>query len=44
MNKRFKFTDKLIQSLPTHTSESRATQVEYSDIDIKGLKCLIGKT
>ena len=44
MNKRFKFTDKLIQSLPAHIRESRATEAEYSDTDITGLKCLIGKT
>ncbi|MBE3672521.1 site-specific integrase [Pseudoalteromonas distincta] len=44
MNKRFKFTDKLIQSLPAHIRDSRATEAEYSDTDITGLKCLIGKT
>jgi integrase len=44
MLKRFKFTDKAIKSLPNNPSSSASTDVEYSDTQVIGLKCLVGKT
>jgi len=44
MNKRFKFTDKQIASLPPNPRNSKSTESEYSDTQITGLKCLVGKS
>ena len=43
MLKRFKFTDKVIKTLPNNPSNSASTGVEYSDTQVIGLKCLVGK-
>jgi integrase len=44
MNKKFKFTDKLIKALKTPPRESPSTELEVTDTQIIGLKCLVGKT
>lgn len=41
--KRFRFTNHLIKNLPSHSSDSRSTDAEYSDTDVSGLKCLVSK-
>lgn len=44
MNKKFKFTDKLIKALKTPPRESPSTELEVTDTQTIGLKCLVGKT
>lgn len=44
MNKQFKFTDKQITSLPSNSRNSKSTESEYSDTQVAGLKCLVGKS
>jgi len=44
LSKRFKFTDKTIKALPHNPTHSTSTDVEYSDTQVIGLKCLVGKT
>ena len=39
----FKFTNALIKALPVQPSEARSTDSEYSDSEVSGLKCLVGK-
>ncbi|EPP1149402.1 tyrosine-type recombinase/integrase [Yersinia enterocolitica] len=41
--RRFKFTHRLIESLPPNPSDAPSREAEYSDTEISGLKCLIGK-
>ncbi|WP_241585847.1 tyrosine-type recombinase/integrase [Rosenbergiella epipactidis] len=40
---RFKFTNALIKALPIQPTEARSTDSEYSDSEVSGLKCLVGK-
>jgi len=44
MNKRFKFTNEKLRSLPANNPDAASTDLEVSDSDISGLKCLSGKT
>lgn len=44
MIKRFKFTDKTIKALPANNRDSKSTELEVSDTQVQGLKCLVGKT
>ncbi|MBK5966752.1 hypothetical protein CCR95_22410 [Thiocystis minor] len=41
---RFKFTQKLIDQLPPHPKEARATEGEYTDTEVAGLKLLVSKS
>ena len=40
---RFRFTQKAIEALPPNPSDAKSTEAEYSDTQISGLKCLVGK-
>lgn len=44
MIKKFKFTDTSIKALPANSRESKSTELEVSDTQVQGLKCLVGKT
>lgn len=44
MKTRFKFTTTLLSSLPRNPSQSSSTELEFSDTEVVGLKCLSGKT
>ena len=44
MQKRFKFTDKAIRALPNNPRDSSSTELEVTDTQVIGLKCLVGKT
>ena len=41
--KRFRFTQRLIETLPPNDADSPSTEAEYTDTQIAGLKCLVGK-
>jgi integrase len=41
--KRFRFTQKAIEQLPPNPATAKSTEAEYSDDQITGLKCLVGK-
>lgn len=41
--KRFRFTQKALEALPSNDVSSASTEAEYSDTQITGLKCLVGK-
>tara|TARA_R110002167_G_scaffold29013_24_gene97069 strand:- start:1262 stop:2458 length:1197 start_codon:yes stop_codon:yes gene_type:complete len=43
MIKRFRFTNERIRALPANSTDSKSTDLEVSDIDVIGLKCLSGK-
>lgn len=43
MSKQFKFTKRAIDALPPHNSESASTETEYSDAEVKGLRCCVNK-
>ena len=43
MNTKFKFTDARIRALPTNPSNAKGTELEFSDTEITGLKCLSSK-
>ena len=40
---RFRFTNRAIEALPPNDSQSKSTEKEYSDIEVSGLKMLVGK-
>ncbi|MGY3952111.1 Arm DNA-binding domain-containing protein, partial [Aeromonas salmonicida] len=40
---RFRFTQKAIEALPPNPANAKSTEAEYSDTQISGLKCLVGK-
>ncbi len=40
--KRFRFTQRLIETLPPNDADSPSTEAEYTDTQIAGLKCLVG--
>ncbi|SGY91324.1 site-specific integrase [Moritella viscosa] len=42
--KKFKFTNANLKSLPSNPTNSSSTELEVSDTEIIGLKCLSGKT
>ena len=44
MIKKFKFTDTSIKALPANERGSKSTELEVSDTQVQGLKCLVGKT
>ena len=44
MNKKFKFTNTSIKALPANPSDSKSTELEFSDTEVIGLKCLSGKS
>ncbi|MCW8195723.1 site-specific integrase [Proteobacteria bacterium 005FR1] len=44
MDKQFKFTDARIRALPANPTAASSTDLEVSDTEITGLKCLSGKT
>jgi hypothetical protein len=43
MIKKFKFTDTSIKALPANERGSQSTELEVSDTQVQGLKCLVGK-
>ena len=44
MSRQFKFTTSRLSSLPPNPQSSRSTETEYSDTEVTGLKCLVGKS
>lgn len=44
MIKQFRFTNDKIRALPPNPTDARGTDLELSDIDVVGLKCLVGKS
>jgi len=44
LTKRFKFSASKINNLPPNPPESKSTELELSDTETIGLKCLVGKT
>ncbi|QUX92617.1 integrase [Marinomonas sp. A3A] len=44
MLKRFKFTTALLKSLPANATDARSTELEFSDVEVIGLKLLSGKS
>lgn len=43
-NKQFRFTQKLVDNLPTHSRTSPSAMAEYSDIEVVGLKLAVSKS
>ena len=43
MQKKFRFTNANIKALPTNPTTAKATELEVSDSEVIGLKCLSGK-
>ena len=41
---RFTFNQKRIEQLPPHPAEARATEAEYTDTEVAGLKLLVSKS
>ena len=41
---RFKFNQKRLEQLPPHPAEARATEAEYTDTEVTGLKLLVSKS
>jgi len=44
MQKKFKFSTSLLKSLPSNPPNAKATELEFSDTEITGFKCLSGKS
>jgi hypothetical protein len=44
MEKRFRFTNDKIHSPPPNPPDASGTDLEASDTDVMGLKCLVGKS
>lgn len=44
MEKRFRFTATNLRVLPANSVGAKATELEFSDTEVVGLKCLSGKT
>jgi integrase len=42
--RRFRFTDRTIDTLPPNSPDSPSTDMEYSDEEVPGLRLLVGKT
>ncbi|HEX7913180.1 MAG TPA: tyrosine-type recombinase/integrase [Paraburkholderia sp.] len=43
MNRQFRFSRKTIDALPSHPSDARSTESEYSDTDVAGLRLLVNR-
>ncbi len=43
-NKQFRFSQKLIDNLPTHNKDSASAMAEYSDVEVVGLKLAVSKS
>jgi len=44
MDKKFKFTNECIRTLPANPASASSTDLEVSDTEVIGLKCLSGKS
>lgn len=44
MKNKFKFTTALLKSIPANDVASKSSELEFSDSEVVGLKCLSGKT
>ena len=44
MQKQFRFTTTNLRALPANPVGANASELEFSDTDVVGLKCLSGKT
>lgn len=44
MEKKFKFTNERIKALPANPKDAKGTDLEFSDTEVIGLKCLSGRT
>ncbi|ELA6781878.1 tyrosine-type recombinase/integrase [Vibrio alginolyticus] len=44
MNKKFKFTTTSLNNLSRHSYSSKSTELEFSDTEVIGLRCLVGRT
>lgn len=44
MNKKFKFTTSSLNNLSRHSYSSKSTELEFSDTEVIGLRCLVGRT
>lgn len=44
MNKKFKFTTSSLSNLSRHSYSSKSTELEFSDTEVIGLRCLVGRT
>ncbi|WP_135383152.1 Arm DNA-binding domain-containing protein, partial [Vibrio tasmaniensis] len=44
MKKKFKFTTSLLKSLPVNPPDAKGTELEFSNTEITGFKCLSGKS
>ncbi|MCV6589963.1 MAG: Arm DNA-binding domain-containing protein, partial [Marinobacterium sp.] len=44
MDKKFKFTNERIRTLPANPASASSTDLEISDTEVIGLKCLSGKS
>ena len=44
METRFRFTATNLRALPANPAGSRSTELEFSDTEVVGLKCLSGRT
>lgn len=44
MKKKFKFTTSLLKSIPANPPDAKGTELEFSDSEINGCKCLSGKS
>ena len=40
---KFRFTNRSIEQLPPQDPNSKSTEKEYSDLEVSGLRCLVGK-
>ncbi len=43
-SKQFNFTDRALKELPPHPKDARSRESEYSDLTVRGLKLLCGKS
>lgn len=43
-SKQFHFTDRALKELPPHPQDSASRESEFSDMEVRGLKCLVSKT
>ena len=44
MERRFRFTNEKIRVFPPNPPDARGTDLEFSDTEVMGLKCLVGKS
>jgi integrase len=43
-NRQFRFSQKLVDALPSHNKDSASAMVEYSDVEVIGLKLAVSKS